>query len=144
MHALIPVLVWSISSTKRGPKLVYPFNCYTHAEITLIINSLRVSMHRVIDWNCIHYGIIAWKRFLYCCTFIKGNSLVTNAHFVLCGFKSFWEISKGTSEISRKMWNQYTVNMHLTDYHFCVWFTTSLNCDAITFGETVPRLVFSY
>ena len=36
-----------------------------------------------------------------------------------------------------KLWTYTPQRMHITDFYFCVWFRISLNCDVISFSETV-------
>ena len=54
------------------------------------------------------------------------------------GLKILCEISKGTFEISHKIFNPYIENMHLIVFYFCVWFMISSNCDVISLSQTGP------
>ena len=60
------------------------------------------------------------------------------------GFKILCEISKGTFEISHKILNPYTATyaFHCFSF-FCVWVTTSFNCDIISLSETGPWIAMS-
>ena len=39
--------------------------------------------------------------------------------------------------VAKKL-NPYVINMHLTDFYFCMWFTISLNCDVISLVRRSP------
>ena len=54
------------------------------------------------------------------------------------GFKILCEISKGTFEISHKIFNQYTAKYAFTVFYICVWVVISLNCNVISLSETGP------
>ena len=64
--------------------------------------------------------------------------------FVVYGFKILCEISKGTFEISHKIWTHTPQNMHFTVLIFCVWVTISLNCDVISLSKTGPCNAMHY
>ena len=63
--------------------------------------------------------------------------------FAVYGFKILCEISKGTFDISHKLWTHTPQYVHFTVLYFCVWVTISLNCDVISLSETGPRMTES-
>ena len=62
----------------------------------------------------------------------------------MCGLKILCEISKGSFEISHKIWNPYTAKYSFIVFFSCVWVTISLRCDVISLSETGPSTLMRH
>ena len=56
------------------------------------------------------------------------------------GSKFYVKCQRASSKFHTKFWTHTPQNMHFALLYFCVWGTTSLNCDVISFSETGPVL----
>ena len=60
-------------------------------------------------------------------------------HILQCMCSKFCvKFQRTTLKFHPKFWTHAPQNMHFTVLYFCVWVTTSLNCDVISLGETDP------
>ena len=63
-------------------------------------------------------------------------------HILRCvGSKFCVKFQRAPLKFHTKFWTHTPQNMHLTVFCFCMWFTTSLNCDVISLSETGPRTI---
>ena len=60
-------------------------------------------------------------------------------HILRCiGSKFCEKFQRAPLKFHTKLWTHTPPNMHFTVFYFCVWVTTSLNCDVISLSETGP------